>query len=77
VDAKCPPAFLCGASDDRITDGLATLYLNLRHAGVRSEIHLYNIGGHGFGTWIRPMAVSSWTDRLADWMTDMGYLKKP
>ena len=76
IDDQTPPAFLCGASDDKITAGLADLYQSLRKAGVKSELHLYSTGGHGFGLWIRPMAVTSWTDRLNDWMTDMGYMKK-
>jgi endo-1,4-beta-xylanase len=46
-----PPAFLACAFDDRpdISEGLAELYLRFKRAGVRTELHIYSTGGHGFG----------------------------
>jgi hypothetical protein len=44
-------------------------YLALHKAGVRAELHVYTIGGHGFGlrsTTLTP--VRDWTDRLEAWL---------
>jgi endo-1,4-beta-xylanase len=76
VDGRTPPTFMACAYDDRPTmsDGLATLYLALHHAGVNAELHIYNRGGHGFGVRPRDLAVSGWTSRLLEWMHDRGWL---
>ncbi len=76
VDGRTPPTFMACAYDDRPTmsDGLATLYLALHHAGVNAELHIYNSGGHGFGVRPRDLAVSGWTSRLLEWMRDRGWL---
>jgi endo-1,4-beta-xylanase len=66
-----PPTFLmCGESDSpAISDGVATLYLALKHAGTPVELHILTGVGHGFG--IRdgnPPAVAGWTTLLYDWL---------
>jgi len=33
-----------------------------------AEIHIYTQGGHGFGIRDRPLPVSSWPQRLLEWM---------
>ena len=71
VPKNAPPTFLTCADDDRshvVTT--VNLYLDLEKQGVSAEMHIYASGGHGFG--IRPSArpVSSWTDRLEQWLTD-------
>ncbi len=78
ITKDTPPAFLGCAYDDRpsISEGLATLYLALKKAGVPAELHIYNRGGHGFGIRNRPMPVSSWPMRLQEWMDDRGLLRK-
>jgi endo-1,4-beta-xylanase len=75
-----PPALLLCAYNDRpnISEGLATLYLNLKKAGVNAELHIYAQGGHGFG--LRDTnrgPYGSWPARLADWLTDRGFSKQP
>jgi len=51
VTAATPPAFLlCGADDQpSISSGLAELYLAMRRAGAKAELHIYDGVGHGFG----------------------------
>lgn len=51
VVSATPPTFLCCAGDDRVVppaNSLA-LYRALIDAGVKSELHLFQSGGHGFG----------------------------
>jgi endo-1,4-beta-xylanase len=80
VSAATPPAFLlCGADDQpAISEGLASLYLTLRRAGAKAELHIYDGVGHGFG--LRPDNVgpsAAWPQRLLDWLDQQGMMKRP
>jgi endo-1,4-beta-xylanase len=73
-----PPAFLACGNQDRpnISEGLATLYVNMKKAGINTELHIYASVGHGFG--LRDKAnlrVAGWPSRLREWMIDL-YLMK-
>lgn len=73
-----PPVFIaCGYSDrPDIAEGMASLYLKYKAAGVKAELHIYSEAGHGFG--YRPGktgAASKWPERFTDWLTDTGILK--
>ncbi len=73
-----PPAFLACAFDDRqdISEGLAELYLRFKKAGVKTELHIYSTGGHGFGVRdSNKRPVGQWTDRFMDWMKESGFTK--
>jgi endo-1,4-beta-xylanase len=77
VPKDAPPTFLVCADDDPshvVTT--VNLYLDLQKQGVSSEMHIYASGKHGFGLRApAAMPVSTWTDRLWDWMGDRGLLK--
>jgi len=78
VPADAPPAFAACAFDDaQKATPLAGLFLKYRAANIPTEIHIYNSGGHGFGVRAdRPqLPISSWPDRLVDWLGDLGMLK--
>ena len=47
-------------------------YLALRKAGVPAELHIYQHGKHGVGLACTDHALSSWPDRLADWLIAQG-----
>jgi acetyl esterase/lipase len=73
-----PPAFLACGNQDRqnISEGLATLYLNMKKAGINTELHIYASVGHGFG--LRDKAnlrVAGWPARVKEWMTDLDMIK--
>ncbi len=76
IDANTPPTFLAMAEDDgvRIENPLF-YYLALKNAKVPAEMHLYPTGGHGYGLRRTPVTVTSWPDRVIDWMTASGWLK--
>lgn len=71
VNKDTPPTFLVQAKDDRAVDVRNSIYFYnaLQKNGVRSEIHLYEKGGHGFGI-NNKMSQDKWTDWLKVWMKD-------
>jgi acetyl esterase/lipase len=73
-----PPALLLCGNQDRqnISEGLATLYLNMKQAGINTELHIYASVGHGFG--LRDKAnlrVAGWPSRVREWMIDLDMMK--
>ena len=73
-----PPALLICGSQDRqnISEGLAELYLNMKRAGINTELHIYASVGHGFG--LRDKAnlrVAGWPERMREWMIDLDMMK--
>ena len=76
---ESPPAFLACAFDDRqdISEGLAELYLRFKKVGVKTELHIYSTGGHGFGVReSNKRPVGQWTERFLDWMKESGFVEK-
>lgn len=74
-----PPAFLLCGEDDRagISEGLPQLFIQLKHAGVPAELHVYTAVGHGFG--VRSAnsgAIAEWPDRFLEWLGTLGFLKR-
>jgi endo-1,4-beta-xylanase len=74
-----PPAFLLCGADDRagISERLPELFIQLKHAGVPAELHVYTGVGHGFG--IRSAntgAIAGWPDRFLEWLAELGFLKR-
>lgn len=69
VNAQTPPAFLVHANDDSTVPVENSVVYNraLVAAGVRSEMHLYQGGGHGFGLHNKTTN-DQWFDRLQNWM---------
>ncbi|HTD74397.1 MAG TPA: alpha/beta hydrolase [Steroidobacteraceae bacterium] len=68
---QSPPAFLLAGNQDdpAISQGLAQLYLEMRRAGARAELHIYEGVGHGFGlrsTNAGPVA--AWPQQFVEWM---------
>jgi acetyl esterase/lipase len=73
-----PPAFLLCGNQDRpnISEGLASLYLDMKKAGINTELHIYASVGHGFG--LRDKAnqrVAGWPNRVKEWMSDLDMMK--
>ncbi len=77
VAADAPPAFLLTADDDDHTNAVMDLAKKYRDAKVSLELHILSGGGHGFNMGDRSslQAVKTWPQRLADWLSDRGYLK--
>src|SRR5258708_18216606 len=70
VTKETPPTFLVHAVADAsvpVENSLAFVAA-LRKAGVPFELHLYERGPHGFALGGKDPILSTWTDRLADWL---------
>ena len=72
-----PPAIIVMTQDDpvRVENALA-YYAALKQAEVPAEMHLYPTGGHGYGLRRNEHLVTTWPDRVADWLGTGGWLKR-
>ncbi|MEC3905638.1 alpha/beta hydrolase [Tamlana sp. 2201CG12-4] len=70
VTANTPPTFMVHSGDDKAVpvENSLQLYKALKDKGVKSEIHIYPYGGHGYGLAIGKGYLQTWTDRLYDWL---------
>jgi acetyl esterase/lipase len=73
VTGETPPTLLVHASDDTSVpvDNSLLMYEALRSAHVRSELHVFDSGGHGFG--LRGVAgknVAIWPTLVQNWATN-------
>jgi acetyl esterase/lipase len=72
-----PPVFIACGYGDRpdIAEGMATLYLKYKAAGVKAELHIYSNAGHGFG--YKPgttTTAGAWVDRFREWLVDSKFI---
>jgi acetyl esterase/lipase len=72
VSATTPPTMLVHAADDTNVpvENSLLMYDALRKAHVRSELHVFDSGGHGFG--LRSVAgkdVAAWPTLVQNWAT--------
>ena len=77
VTAQTPPTFLFHTDGDKTVppENSVLFYLALRQAGVPAEMHIYERGNHGAGLARKDPILSSWPDRLADWLRNRGAIK--
>ncbi|MBB6060469.1 acetyl esterase/lipase [Hymenobacter luteus] len=75
VTAQTPPTFLVHAQDDQVVKVQNSLafYEACLHHKVPVEMHLYPLGGHGFGMHNKTTQ-DNWTDRLQNWLAAGGWL---
>ncbi|MGL4361576.1 MAG: alpha/beta hydrolase [Sediminibacterium sp.] len=72
------PIFIAAATNDQL--GLAphslSLYQKWIEAKQPAELHMYSLGGHGFGMRKQNLPSDSWIERFGDWLALQGLLKK-
>jgi len=70
VSAQTPPTLLVHAADDQsvpVENSLA-MYSALHAAGVRSELHVFDRGGHGFGLrGVQGIDAAAWPQLVENW----------
>ncbi len=79
VPSNAPPAFMLASNgDDCCSEPIIKLTEMHRQAKVPVEMHLFEKGAHAFNMGYRSefVTLQHWPQRLADWMTDNGLLKK-
>lgn len=77
--ADAPPAFItAGSLDQCCAEPAVTLYSQLRKAGVSAELHMFADMDHGFNiaAHTESLSILHWPDRLADWLSDGGWLRE-
>ena len=75
IDASTPPMFFAHAMDDPVTPKNSMIMgAALQEAGVSSEVHLYDGGGHGFGLRPSRFPCTTWPDAAEKWMRYRGIL---
>jgi acetyl esterase/lipase len=81
VTADTPPTFLLTTNQDDAVPAENSIYfaLALRKAKVPVELHMFELGGHGFGLGGSRVSAgaSKWPDLLADWLKARKLLDKP
>ena len=76
ITEDCPPFFMVIAHDDRDRSvAVAELYIALKQADVSAELHIYESGGHGYGLRSTELPVTTWPDRMEEWMRQLGFLE--
>jgi enterochelin esterase family protein len=77
VTANTPPTFLFHTDEDKgvLPENSILFYLALKKVGVPAELHIYEKGPHGVGLAQQDAVLSTWSQRLAGWMTKRGLLK--
>ena len=79
VSKDTPPMFLIHAFDDPVTaNNSLALAVELKKAGIPTELHIYDAGGHGYGLrQVKTLPITTWPKRCEEWMERRGLLKKP
>lgn len=75
VTQQTPPAFIIHTHDDNSTSlGAVHYYAALKVQKVPAELHVYQSGGHGYGTRSRPNSmIGTWKDRATEWLRINGW----
>lgn len=70
VKPDSPATFIVHATDDKAVpvENSLMLYKALKDKNIPVEMHIYNYGGHGFGLAQDKGYLSTWPDRLYDWL---------
>jgi acetyl esterase/lipase len=76
VSVLTPPTFLFHTNEDTGVppENSVLFYMALRAKGVPAELHIYEKGKHGVGFAPDDPVLSTWKDRLKDWLKLRGAL---
>jgi acetyl esterase/lipase len=77
VTRQTPPVFLAQATTDRTVpvENSVLFYMACRKAGVPAELHLFEMGSHGFGLAATDAALKVWPELMVTWMGKNGWVE--
>jgi len=75
ITSETPPTFLIHASDDGavLPENSINYYLALKKKNIPAELHIYEIGGHGFGLGVKDTS-QFWTNDCKEWLKANHYI---
>lgn len=77
IDRHTPPTFIAMTQDDPVRVESAFHYaLALHQAKVPLELHIYPVGGHGYGLRSSTNLVTTWPKRAEEWLRSQGLTDK-
>lgn len=78
-DSKVPPTFLVQAENDYTAhvENVLVYFLALKNAHVPAELHVYTLGGHGFGMRKTELPISDWGELAEKWLYTIHVLGAP
>ncbi|HTB95681.1 MAG TPA: alpha/beta hydrolase [Terracidiphilus sp.] len=72
---ETPPTFIVQAEDDPVhVENAVTYFMELKSAKVPAELHIYAQGGHGYGLRRTALPVTTWPQRVEDWLHTISVL---
>lgn len=68
-NAQTPASFIVQAEDDPVhVENAVVYFMALKNAKVPAELHIYAQGGHGYGLRRTELPVTTWPQRVEDWL---------
>jgi acetyl esterase/lipase len=76
---QVPPTFLVQAENDYTAhvENVLVYFEALKNARVPAELHVYTLGGHGFGLGSKELPVSNWSSLAETWLHTIHILGPP
>ncbi|EEF60854.1 alpha/beta hydrolase [Pedosphaera parvula] len=77
VTSNTPPAFILQTEDDAVKVECSLAYaMALKKSKVPMELHIYPVGGHGYGMRPTDKPVTHWPMLAEQWLRNSGFLTK-
>ena len=73
INADMPNVFMAHAFNDGCQNSIA-LAMALKQAGVPTEFHLFQEGGHGFGVRTTGVPTDAWQERFIEWLDSNAFM---
>lgn len=73
VNENTPPALMILAANDKVVkpDNSILYFQALQKQGIKSELHIFSEGGHGFGLAIKDDKLSAWFDLCVNFIKEV------
>jgi acetyl esterase/lipase len=77
IPADTVPSFICLPADDAIVEPIpngVALYLAMQQAKIPSDLHVFEVGGHGFSLhWAQGKPAAAWPELFLSWAATHGF----